>query len=221
MAGLVVTHTLYPHSVFSPIFAAAASDFPFWAPLTQLPEASNASPSEHLWLLTWLLGCCTVPSLSPTQAALWFLGHSCPCLPCFHQRACCWLLGGQFLTALCLGPGDLGHEAGRHACACPCQTLRMGGPLESLALDLGCGGSHSPRGRGGLTNSAPAPGCFFCTSFTGCRWAVSSCCRTNLRSSPCRDGLAPARMWDTWQYTLESRHNRGRKSVTLKMSLCV
>lgn len=137
MAGLVVTQTLYPRSVFSPIFAAAASDFPFWAPLTQLPEASNAAPSGHLWLLTWLLGGCTVPSLSPTQADPWFLGHSCSCLPCSHQRACCWLPGGQCLTALCLGPGDLGHEAGRRACACPCQTLRMGGPWESLALDLG------------------------------------------------------------------------------------
>lgn len=56
----------------------------------------------------------------------------------------------------CALPGArrLGHEAGRRACACPCQPLRMGGPLESLALDLGEGDPTLPV-VGGITHPPP------------------------------------------------------------------
>lgn len=143
MAGLVVIQTWYPRSVFSPIFAAAASDFPFWAPLTQRPKrvmllhlstygsslgsraAALCQPQPHP-------GCPLVPrTLVPLP----------PLLPSVHL-----LSASRGPAPYCALPGArrLGHEAGRRACACPCQPLRMGGPLESLALDLGEGDPTLP-----------------------------------------------------------------------------
>ena len=93
------TLCLFPFSCLFSLFVAAASEFPFGAPLTQLPSWGSASPlADHLWPFLGSWASCTSPS-SPSRlpSGSWEL---CPCLParigglalCSQRSTSCLLL---------------------------------------------------------------------------------------------------------------------------------